>query len=774
MTEGRRAFRKFGLAFAIAAFVAMPPHPRAADPSPPSASRPTIGLVLSGGGARGYAHLGVLRVFEQNRIPVDRIAGTSMGAVVGGLYATGQTADRIIERMQGVNLANVAFDRSDRPNMTQGEREDDEQYPIGLSAGYADGKVKLPAGFVQGNQFLRLLEDWTSGVQGNVSFDQLPIPYRAIATDLETGGEVVLSSGSLPRAIRASMAVPGIYTPIEIDGRLLVDGGLVENLPVDVARQMGAEVIIAVDIGTPLRKRDDINSVLDVSNQMLGILIGQNMRTSKSLLRDQDVLISPALGNITFTQFSRAEEAIAAGEEAAKAAMPRLQQYALSPEQYAAWREERVTRLALDRPQIDKITIVTRGRIPADFIRRHLTVKEGDVYDPVQVKTDIEAMQSIGAYDNFNHELITDEKGVHTLRVEASEPSWGPNIFIFGLSLDTNFNGQGAFRLSVGHRLPWITESGLEWRNDIVLGTDLNRFYTELRQPIPWIANGNYYLAPYAEYQQQDHDFTINDILPGQPTNTLPFAQYQLTTLRAGLDLGIPIGHIGELRAGLTYVDYIDRPKSFIPEILLNPGSLNLTDNALETTRSRLFGPRVRLTLDQLDDPIFPRRGYYLYASSETSLLHDGNNYTEAYADALWAATWGRHSFNFELEVGGDLNIGNQAQPPGFFLGGFQNLSAYPPNQFSGNYLLFGRATYLTPIATFDSAFSRNLFLGASVEAGQVWVQENKNRFGQGPYQTSYSLFSGLTTGVGPVYFGFAFAPAGQFNVYFQLGRPFY
>jgi NTE family protein len=305
----------------------------------------------------------------------------------------------------------------------------------------------------------------------------------------------------------------------------------------------------------------------------------------------------------------------------------------------------------------------------------------------------------------------------------------------------------------------------------VTLGTDLNRFYTELRQPIPRIANGNYYLAPYAEYEQRNHDYTINALIEKQPVNILPFAQYQLTTLRAGLDVGIPLARLGELRAGLTYVDYIDRPKSFLPVAFIDPESGNITDNALPTVRSQLFGPRLRLTLDQLDDPIFPRRGYYLYASSETSLLHDGNNYTEAYAYGLWAATVGRHSFNFALEAGGDFNLGSQAQPPGFFLGGFQHLSAYPPNQFSGSYVLYGRATYLTPVVTYDSAFLRHLFFGVSAEAGQVWIDES--RFGQGPYQTSYSLFAGLTTGIGPVYFGVAFAPAGIFNVYFQLGRPF-
>jgi len=271
----------------------------AAEP-PDAAIRPRVGIVFSGGGARGYAHLGVLKVLEENHIPVDYIAGTSMGAVVGGLYASGRSADDLIARLSKVDLTNIAFDRNERSTLSQSLREDEFEYPIGISAGYGDGKIKFPQGLVQGNRFLIMLQDWTSQLPGNRSFDRLPVPFRAVATNLETGDEVVLDHGSLPHAIRASMAAPGLFTPIEIDGRMLVDGGLVSNLPVQVARNMGAKVIIAVDIGSPLRNRTDINSPLAVSEQMLGILIGQNVRAQKELLGPGDVLISPALGDLGF------------------------------------------------------------------------------------------------------------------------------------------------------------------------------------------------------------------------------------------------------------------------------------------------------------------------------------------------------------------------------------------------------------------------------------------------------------------------------------------
>ncbi|WP_041190992.1 patatin-like phospholipase family protein, partial [Burkholderia pseudomallei] len=225
--------------------------------------RPAIGLVLSGGGARGYAHLGVLKVLEANRIPVDCIAATSMGAVVGGLYATGMTAQDMQRRLSQVNLADIAFDVTERSDLPQKKREDERLYIDSLTIGFDSKGFKAPVGLVQGNRLQALLANWTAAVPTNQPFDRLPIPFRAIATDLQTGQKVVLDHGSLPLAIRASMALPGLFSPAEIDGRALVDGGLVGNLPVDAARAMGADVVIAVDIGSPLRPLDALASPAD-------------------------------------------------------------------------------------------------------------------------------------------------------------------------------------------------------------------------------------------------------------------------------------------------------------------------------------------------------------------------------------------------------------------------------------------------------------------------------------------------------------------------------
>jgi NTE family protein len=746
----------------LAATLVAAPAPAAETAAP--APRPKLCLALSGGGARGYAHLGVLRVFEANHIPIDCIAGTSMGAVVGGLYASGFVADDLIAKLEKVDLTNIAFDRNERSGIAQALREDEVAYPIGLSAGYGDGRIKLPTGLVQGNRFLILLQDWTSEQAGNIAFDRLPIPFRAVATDLRNGDEVILDHGSLPHAIRGSMAAPGLFAPIAIDGRTLVDGGLVANLPVHVARDLGADVVVAVDIGSPLLKEEDIHSPLAVTSQMLGILVAQNVRAQKALLRPGDVLISPALGDLSFADFSHAASAIAAGEEAARAALPALRRYALEPAAWASFRGAQLARAAPRRPRIDRIEIVTSAHVSPDYVRRFVAVREGDLYDPDKLRDEMQAIATSGYFDSVTHELI-EADGKTTLRVEANEASWGPHLFLFGLNLSSDFNGAGAFRFSLGHRLPWINASGLEWRNDIVLGSDITRVETELRQPLT--GPGGTYIAPYASFSQQNQSIYLNDLFEKQPANPLPFANYRLTTTRVGTDIGMPLGRLGELRAGLEYAEFVDRPRTFIPADFVG---LEGTDNFLPVARSRLFGPRVRLVLDQLDDALYPRRGYYLLAENETSLLQGGQRYSESHVKGLWAASIGRHSFNVALEAGGDFGAGDSAQPPGFYLGGFQHLSAYPPDQFAGNFVLYGRVTYLTPIAAFDAPPFRNLFLGLSAEAGNVWIREGD--YGNGSFRQSYSAFLGMTSSFGPLYFGVAAAPS-VFNVYFQLGRPF-
>lgn len=730
-------------------------------------ARPRIGLVLSGGGARGYAHLGVLQALEKMHIPIDYVAATSMGAVVGGLYASGLSVDELDRILTETNLSDIAFDRNDRAELPQSQREDDYQYPIGLSAGYGDGKLKLPKGLVQGNNLLGLLQNWTPQLPANISFDKLPTPFRAVATDLGTGAEVVLSQGSLPRAIRASMAVPGLFAPLKLDGRTLVDGGLVQNLPVSLARSMGADIIIAVNIATDLQDPSTLDSPTAVAQQMVTILIQQNVKHQIETLRKGDVLIEPDLGDLSFADFSRGKDGVKAGYDATERQRAKLAALALPPQQ---WKEYLAARsggpvLAQDT-HIDTIEINSKGRVPAAVVRRSLNVKEGDYYNPIALNKDMANLSTNGDFKSVTQELVT-ENGRNVLKVDAEEKTWGPNFLLFGVGVSNSFNGRGDFNLQVGHRLPWITESGLEWRNDLVLGSKQASLHTELRQPI-WNTVG-LYVAPYAEYARRHIDLFADEGTVS--ANAVPVTAYRVDTTKVGVDLAMPIGRLGELRTGIYYQWLTAAPSYNFPKILADIFP-ELSFDSVHVNQPVI---RTQLTIDQLDDPLFPRKGYYLSAISNVNFGGAGNSYSDAQGKALWAVSRGGDTVNLALEAAG--TYGNEENGAGangglgFTLGGFQHLSAYAPDQFAGNYLLYGRMTYLRDMPGLNLPGLRNTVLGTSLEVGDVW--QSKDAFASGPFKKSASMFLGGNSFLGPLYFGAAIAPRGVWNLYLQLGRVF-
>jgi NTE family protein len=275
-------------------------------PGAASPERPRIGLVLSGGGARGAAHVGVIRALEEMRIPIDAIAGTSMGAVVGGLYAAGLDGEEITGVFRSIDWQDLLRDRAPRRDLVFRRKQDDRSFLARGSLGFRPGEgVVLPLGLVQGQKITQLLRGATLRVGDVRDFDALPTPFRALATDLESGEPVVLAGGDLATVLRASMSAPGVLAPVEIDGRLLVDGGLVDNLPVGLAREMGVDVIIAVDVSFPLAKRDGLESAFDVTNQMIGIMVRRRTLESRASLGGRDVLVEPDLGRMTAVDFDR-------------------------------------------------------------------------------------------------------------------------------------------------------------------------------------------------------------------------------------------------------------------------------------------------------------------------------------------------------------------------------------------------------------------------------------------------------------------------------------
>ncbi|MBI0331476.1 patatin-like phospholipase family protein [Burkholderia plantarii] len=764
--EENAAGPAMGTNASAAAATASPSSPAPTDDSAPTHAcianggapgRPTIGLVLSGGGARGYAHLGVLKVLEAHRIPVDCIAATSMGAVVGGLYASGMGADEMARRLSAVNLTDIAFDVVDRADLPQKRREDEEHYIGGLTVGFGPTGFKAPAGLIQGNRLQALLADWTASVPVNQSFDKLPVPFRAVATDLGNGRMVVLDHGSLPLAIRASMALPGLFSPTEIAGRTLVDGGLVSNLPVSTARRMGADLVIAVDIGSQLRPLDSLASAADVIQQMLGILIRQNVAQQRAQLRRDDVLLEPDLGSLSFIDFQNAQQAIKAGEAAANAALPRLERYALSPADYAAYRAAHA-RAPAPPVRLAEIEIRAGGPVPKRVVSDALHVKPGDVYDPQAVNRDLLALSTSGNFDSVTQQVITDGSR-NTLLIDAREKNWGPNFLLFGLGMSSSSSDEGGFRFHVGYRRPWLTDSGLEFRADTTLGSDLQVLRTELRQPLS--SRYGFYLAPYAELGRRFANLYYDDY---------KLTQYQLQTQRLGLDLGLPIARLGDFRVGLAYAHGSASATYNLP-IDTTPDGQPIGE-AFQPYNGHELTARARLLIDQLDDPMLPRRGYYLEMRVDRSIVaSERTRYTELFGKAMIAQEFGRHSLSASIEGGKSLGGVSPVNLLAFTLGGFQHLSAYAADQLSGDALAYGQITYMNRLMTFNASPIKAFYVGASAEVGNVWSADDS--ISSGPLKQSYSLFASFATSFGPIYVGVALAPGGVRNLYFQLGRTY-
>lgn len=719
-------------------------------------ARPRIGLVLSGGGARGLAHVGVLKVLERERVPIDFIAGTSMGAIIGGLYASGMRADELERELLKVDWDDLFANRVARRELSQRRKEQDYELSSALEIGLRDGEFRVPLGTVSSRGLESLLRRYTLPVRSIAEFDRLPIPFRAVATDMETGKPIVLDGGDLALALRSSMSVPGVFAPTEVDGRILGDGGLVDNLPIDVVRQMGADVVIAVNIGTPLAGRESLDTLLGVTAQMINILTEQNVQRSLATLTTRDLLIAPPLGVLTSADFKRTADFIGLGRLHAESQVLQIARYAVDGDAYADWRAAR------GRPP--------QAVPPLEFVRfegtelthpeRHapaLESRPGKPFDTAAAERDVKRLAATGDYTRVDYQLVRNAAGDDGLVFSLEEKSWGPNYFRLGLALGTDFSGRSDFNITVAHNRRWVDAAGSEWRNVLQIGSDPS-WFTEWYQPLGWTTTigSDWFLAPSAQISRSE---VVTYVDPEGPES----GRLRRTIGRVGLDLGQPWGEFGELRLGVYGQRLRDKPLVIRSGVRFDPDS----------TDRRELGLRLRAVIDQLDYAAFPQAGYRLVGEVaggrlRSRLRRDDDEFLRIEASAEFAATWGGvHTVNLY----GSTQVAGGAAASGlglYALGGFQNLSGYEPGQLQGNYLAFGRLSYyhrLTP-----PALTRGFFAGASLEAGNVWSRRRDASLDELRY--GGSLFLGADTGLGPLYLGVVYAPRGDAGLYLFLGRP--
>lgn len=693
-------------------------------------------LVLSGGGARGFAHVGVLKALEEKGVRVDCITGTSMGAIVGGLYASGMDARSLERLVLTLDWEAMFSERPPRQELSLRRKEEDFRFPLPFEIGLRDWKLGLPRGAFATSRLELELKDLTAHLREDIAFDQLPIPFRAVATDLESGAIKIFAHGPLRVAMRASMSVPGAFAPIEVDGRLYGDGGLVKNLPVDLAHTLGATRIIAVNIGTPLSPRSELGSFVGVTRQMINILTEQNVREQLARLdEEKDVLIAPDLGDMGATDFARGAQAIAAGYAAAKKIEDQLLVFArtaATPRQPPA--------PPAQPGRIDFLRFKPLEFADPKVLAAAMDTQPGQEFDRARLNADLTRLQGRGDFERLDYAIITDRdrKG---LLIEATEKSWGPNYLRFGVTASTDFRGDASFNLRLGHVRTWVNRLGAEWRNEAQIGRT-RRLRSEFYQPLSaanWL-----YLDAHLQHERR----LLDAYAAGERV-----AQFDLATSRAGLDLGAPIGKWGEGRVGLTLARI-----SAEPSVGIFPA----------TYKAREAGYTTALVYDQLDNVSFPRDGSRIKLSllAATTALGSDASYLQAQLEAQKAFTVGANTVNLALLAGG-YGADDKTGGIGFSLGGFQQLSGFRNEEFRGNYLFLTRASAYRPIGQLP-AFGRAVYFGGSIEAGNVWATRREKR----ELKTAASIFLGADTALGPFYLAYGRGTGGATAVYLFLGRP--
>ncbi len=729
-----------------------PPPPAAASaaqpvPAVPPKARPRIGLVLSGGGARGAAHIGVLEVLEELRVPIDLITGTSMGSIVGGSYASGQTVDNMARDVQQIKTETLARDQPPRAEISVHLKQEDWLDFIGPQFGYRDGSLLLPKGAITGVALEAVLRELALA-KGDWNFDKLPIPFRAIATDVVSGQMTVLKSGDLATAMRASMSVPGAIAPVTIDGKMLVDGGLTRNLPVDVARAMGADVVIAVNLGTPLLPRDQIASAFSVALQMLNILTEQNVQASLASLKPSDVLILPELGDFSAGDFDNMPSTIPIGEAAARKVAEQLRRYSLPPEQYAEHRARQVRVAVADTRPVDEIRVEGLERVNEQVVVQRMETTAGAPLDVATLDLDMRRIYGRGDFEHVGYQLI-DEPGHRILAVQAVEKSWGPTYVRFGLGLSSDFRGDNAFNLLASIRRTWLNRLGGEWRADVQVGND-GMFFTEFYQPV--VPSQYFFIAPRLTWLRGPAD------IYGGPDGDNLTARYNVDIATAGVDLGTLFTKYGELRVGL-FGGRADAD--------LQVGSPVLAKYGIKRDVGAL---RTRLFIDQLDSVSFPRSGYHLDAQvlASSTQLGASDSYNRWNLLFTAARSFGAHTFNVALAGGGA--VGGNPLPGYDYLsyGGFMRMTGYRDGQLRNDAMSYGRLTYMHRLL--QVPLLEGVYGGGSLEVG---------RFGSPLVPTgiqgnlaSGSLFLAADTPLGPAYLAYGRTWDGNSNVYFFLGRP--
>lgn len=716
-------------------------------PGTSSAKRPRVGLVLGGGGARGAAHIGVLRVLEEYRIPIDCIAGTSMGALVGAAYASGMSADEIERVIADIDWSETFGSSGMRDMQPIHVKTGRAIYSNKLEFGVGRNGLLVPAGLVQSQQIDSLLRTIVGHARYQDSFDELPIPFRAVATDVGSGEMLILGGGDLSVAMRASMAVPGAFAPVRVDDRVLVDGGLVRNLPVDIARDLCADVVIASSLVNPQPTAESLQSALAVVGQMIDVVIKNNEREQLASLSDADVPILISLPGMTSGDFDKAPSAIPLGARAAREVEPRLARYSVSREAYVAWRGG-IALAAAAAPKIvkvDEIRVEGLQRTNADIVRRKIHSRVGEPLQETQIVADAQRIFSRGDYEKVDYNLESTEQGA-VLQFLPVEKSWGPDYLRFDLGLMSSTDGDTGYLLRADYAREWINSRGARWSSALQLGRTA-LLDTRLLQPLD--TGERLFIEPRLRWsREQQNVYRRSDRV----------ARYDLTKIAGGFDVGLSLGSWAEWRIGMerAVADYtVDTGDPLIADFE------NVEVGALTS----------RFTIDTRDSIFVPTRGVYakLDVWSAESALGSEDEYQRAELFVQHARRFGNDLIYFEAGAGTDFD-GGAPNYDLFTLGGIGQLAGFQEQELRGHEYGFGRIAYLRKVTDLQTLLGQSLYAGVSLEAGNMFDRVD-GAAASGAILGSSVFFGGRTL-LGPLLITLGYAEGGHRAAFLQLGRP--
>lgn len=743
MTLSRRAISIAAIIFQVAIFHLAESRAQSDPAANGTDHRPRIGLALSGGGALGMAEIGVIQWMEENHIPVDRIAGTSIGSIIGAMYATGMSPADIQKFAEKINWAEAFLPEPMYTELSYRRKQDRRDFLIAAPLGLKHG-LGGPNGFNSGQGVGLLLDRISFPESGLESFDDLPIPFRCVATDMMTGEAVVLRDGSLAQSVRASMAIPGLFTPVEMNGRVLADGGMVQNIPVETVREMNTDKIIAIELRLPPGEPSQLRTLTGVLTRAISVMITQNERHSLSLAT---TTLSIDMSGFSVTDYSRVKEFVQLGYKTAASQAAALLPYAIADQsQWDAYLATRVARKHAAAKTIERVEVTGTDTGTNHRLGQRLSRSLAGPLDLRKLDRQLIRIAGEGEFDRLGYEGFT-QNGVPAIRVTAHEKSYGPPF----LDLAVNVNGAGvaAFDFSVGGRVTFtdVAHHGGEWRNDLMFGSS-NLAATEFYQPL---GNTRFFVAPYAfasKFARNSFSGLTRVAVFGDERNG------------GGLDLGYAAGRRSEIRVGYQIFDGKLRP-------LIGATGLPIVEGITGQFRARYVW-------DGQDSPSVPSKGTRVVATLSRVLQSAGLEHSVSQLDVHTSTLipTGSKTSVFFSEAGGTTIDGSAGPFQQFDLGGPFRLGAYFPQAFIGNHYVYSSIGFRRELYKLPTLAGRKVYWGGWYEAGSVFGTPLDD---PGPVVVRGAFNLGIIadTILGPVALAGSVSPTGQSRINFSIGKLF-